>query len=95
MRRRSADTPRSLPKSVSTEPSLPEGIYAYDIRSGEGNDFGTIEPCVTVNHTGTILTRQPIEMGPEGYIEIDMDGDDGLIDAMTYDEWIAQPETTC
>ena len=21
-----------------------------------GNDFGTIEPCVTVNHTGTILT---------------------------------------
>ena len=32
--------------------SLPEGIYAYDIRSGEGNDFGTIEPCVTVNHTG-------------------------------------------
>lgn len=33
-------------------------------------------------------------MGPEGYIEIDMDGDDGLIDAMTYDEWIAQPETT-
>lgn len=75
--------------------SLPEGIYAYDIRNGEGNDFGTIEPCVTVNHTGTILTRQPIEMGPEGYIEIDMDGDDGLIDAMTYDEWIAQPETTC
>ena len=71
------------------------GGYAYDIRSGEGNDFGTIEPCVTVNHTGTILTRQPIEMGPEGYIEIDMDGDDGLIDAMTYDEWIAQPETTC
>lgn len=42
-----------------------------------------------------ILTRQFVEMGPEGYIEIDMDGDDGLIDAMTYDEWIAQPETTC
>ena len=30
-----------------------------------------------------ILTRQSIEMGPEGYIEIDMDGDDELIDAMT------------
>ena len=42
-----------------------------------------------------ILTRQSVEMGPEGYIEIDMDGDDGLIDAMTYDEWIGQPETTC
>ena len=38
-----------------------------------------------------ILTRQSIEMGPEGYIEIDMDGDDELIDAMTYDEWITQP----
>lgn len=94
MRRRSADT-RALTEERIDRASLPEGIYAYDIRSGEGNDFGTIEPCVTVNHTGTILTRQPIEMGPEGYIEIDMDGDDGLIDAMTYDEWIAQPETTC
>ena len=27
-----------------------------------------------------ILTRQSVEMGPEGYIEIDMDGDDRLID---------------
>ena len=26
-----------------------------------------------------ILTRQSIEMGPEGYIEIDMDGDDELL----------------
>lgn len=94
MRRRSADT-RALYRRAYRQSFASEGIYAYDIRSGEGNDFGTIEPCVTVNHTGTILTRQPIEMGPEGYIEIDMDGDDGLIDAMTYDEWIAQPETTC
>lgn len=65
------------------------------IRGGEDNVFGTIEPCVTANHTGTILIRQSVEMGPESSIEIDMDGDDELIDAMTYDEWITQPETTC
>ena len=74
--------------------SLPEGIYAYDIRSER----------VTISDDRTLCYGQPygndpdpttIEMGPEGYIEIDMDGDDGLIDAMTYDEWIAQPETTC
>ena len=39
--------------------------------------------------------RFPKVFMPEGYIEIDMDGDDELIDAMTYDEWITQPETTC
>ena len=41
-----------------------------------------------------ILTRQSVEMGPEGYIEIDMDGDDGLIDAMTYVMALAKVETT-
>ena len=82
-----------LPESVSTELRFPKVFMLMTY--GAENVFGTIEPCVTVNHTGMILTRQSVEMGPEGYIEIDMDGDDGLIDAMTYDEWIAQPETTC
>ena len=42
--------------------TLPEGYHAYDIRSGDRTDFTTIEPFVMVNHTGTILTEQPIKM---------------------------------
>ena len=41
--------------------SLPEGIYAYDVReSDDGNQLSTIEPSVCVNHGGTILTFQEI-----------------------------------
>ena len=76
-----------LSESVSTELRFPKVFMPMT--------YGAERITLSVNHTGTILTRQSIEIGPEGYIEIDMDGDDGLIDAMTYDEWITQPETTC
>lgn len=49
---------------------LPNGYHAYDIRSSDRSDFATIEPFVRVNHTGTILTEQPIEMTKGGYTPI-------------------------
>jgi len=43
--------------------TLPEGVFAYDIRGdGGNNDFATIELRVTVNRTGTIVTVKPINM---------------------------------
>lgn len=52
--------------------SLPEGIYAYDIReSDDGNQLSTIEPSVCVNHGGTILTFQEIPMPSKGYVDIE------------------------
>lgn len=50
--------------------SLPKGYYAYDIRSGDSRDFAAIEPVVLVNHTGTILTQQPIKMTKCDYTPI-------------------------
>lgn len=66
--------------------TLPEGVYAYDIRGGEDSDFSTIESLVTVDHTGTIITRQPIPLEPDGFIEID---EFGLMDELTYEQWNA------
>lgn len=52
--------------------SLPEGIYAYDVReSDDGNQLSTIEPSVCVNHGGTILTFQEIPMPSKGYVDIE------------------------
>lgn len=50
-----------------TQKELPDGLYKYDLREGESLYFATIEPNVVVNHAGTIITKEPIIFGEEGY----------------------------
>jgi hypothetical protein len=54
--------------------TLPEEWHAYDIRGGTDSDFSTLEESVTVDHTGTFLTKTEIQF-PEatGYFTIDGD----------------------
>ena len=72
---------------------VPDGYYAYDLR---GNDDGGDTACeiknvVTVNHFGTIITREPI--GPidgvttESGITIGEDDYGFLGDTMTLEEF--------
>lgn len=56
-----------------TQKELPDGLYKYDLREGESITFATVEPSVAVNHAGTIITKEPIIFGEEGYIELDDD----------------------
>jgi hypothetical protein len=53
-----------------------EGLYYYDIRHSD-EDWGypcTVEPYVLVNHFGTMVTTEPIEIEPDEngdvYLEI-------------------------
>lgn len=41
---------------------VPGHLFVYDIRSNDDNteDFCTIEKCVRVNHTGTIISKQSL-----------------------------------
>ena len=65
---------------------VPEGLHAYDIRESDtGGEFATIELRVIVNHAGTILSKEVIEMGPDGFVEID---EYGFEDSMTLQEWL-------
>lgn len=50
-----------------TEQELPEGLYRYDLRSGEGITFATVEPYARSDHSGTILVKAPLSFGSEGY----------------------------
>lgn len=50
--------------------NLPEGLYCYDLREGNSGYAATIEPTVAVNHFGSILTTQPLEMPKQGCIEL-------------------------
>lgn len=53
---------------------IPEGLYAYDLRhSDDGGRFCAIEPKVRVNHGGTVLMRDILDFGENGYIPLDED----------------------
>ena len=47
--------------------TIPEGWFAYDFRHGDSGNLCTLEPFVLVNHGGTFLTQQKVEMNNSGY----------------------------
>lgn len=50
---------------------IPEGLYAYDLRhSDDGDRFCSIEPKVAVNHGGTVLLKEVLDFGEQGYISL-------------------------
>jgi len=54
-----------------------DGLYYYDIRHSDDDwgDPATVEPCVVVNHFGTMVTTKPIVFTPnehgDQYLEIE------------------------
>ena len=51
--------------------TVPEGWYCYDFR-GTGNDPGElrfIEECVVVNHSGSILMPEKLELPASGQLD--------------------------
>ncbi len=55
-----------------TEP-LPDGLYQYDLRSGESVSFATVEPHVLVDHAGTLIMGERLNFKGNGHIELDED----------------------
>ena len=57
-------------RKVASE--IPKGFYSYDCRTADGQDkLATLEPFVTVNHGGTLITNEPIDFGENGYIDLE------------------------
>lgn len=53
--------------------SVPKGLYLYEVRHDD-DGFGDpvqIAKGIMVNHFGSILTRTPIKLPPDGYLDID------------------------
>ena len=45
-------------------------MYVYHLReSDDGSGFATVEKSVKVNHGGSIITTDPLDLGKDGYIE--------------------------
>ena len=68
---------------------IPEGLYAYDLRhSDDGGRFCAIEPKVGVNHGGTVLMRDILDFGENGYIPLDEDTEPNFLgETMTVSEF--------
>ena len=56
-----------------TQKQLPDGLYKYDLRQGEGVSFATIEPVVKFDHAGTVLLKSPLDFGGAEYFVFDED----------------------
>lgn len=52
--------------------TLPQGVYCYDIRHSDSNfnKPATLENRVAVNFYGTIITKEPIPLPAEDYLQI-------------------------
>lgn len=62
------DVPGLFSNGRISSADIPEGMYIYDLR-GSDDDPGnpmTVENHVTVNHAGSIITANPLDLGEEG-----------------------------
>ena len=70
---------------------IPEGLYRYELRDGGDGELCSVEEKVTVNHAGTLLMKEPLDLGERGYIELDDEcGLDFLGYEQTMQEFIAE-----
>lgn len=48
--------------------TVPEGLFCYDVRDSDTSDgsMAEVKPFVLVNHWGTILSKEPIQMDEFG-----------------------------
>ena len=57
--------------------TIPRGLHYYEVR---GDDDGGFDPVqigegILVNHYGSILTRKPIKLDKDGYLDINPEKD--------------------
>lgn len=71
--------------------TLPKGVYLYEVRYAESGwpDPVQIARNIMVHYLGSIITREPIKLPPNGYLDIDADKDWGYVDGkrITIDEF--------
>ncbi len=73
--------------------TIPEGLYAYDLRDECDGNINELKEFVLVNHWGTVLVKEPIAGAGQG-VQIKANDYNYIGDTMTVDEFISeQPET--
>ena len=85
--------PRALFSNGRIKPEqISKGLHAYDLRhSDDGDRFCSIEPKVGVNHGGTVLMREVLDFGKDGYVPLDEDTEPNFLgETMTASEFVEE-----
>lgn len=56
--------------SRMTDADIPKGLHCYHLRHDDDGSFGALEKSVAVNHGGSVIVREPIELGENGCISL-------------------------
>jgi hypothetical protein len=48
-------------------------MYCYHLRHNDDGEFCDLEKRVIANHAGSIVTKEPIDLGDKEYIELNKD----------------------
>ena len=77
-----------------TPADIPKGTYCYGLRQSDDSEhFCTIEKNVTVNHGGTVITKEPIDLGEKGFISLTNDTEPNFIgETSTFTEFMSNED---
>lgn len=72
-----------------TQTELPDGLYCYELRSGESMAFATVEPHVRSDFAGSLLFKAPLDFDGAEYIAFDAESHPNFLDYdMTPEEFM-------
>ena len=53
-----------------TDADIPKGLHCYHLRHGDDGNFCALEKSVAVNHGGSVIVNEPIDLGENGCISL-------------------------
>ncbi len=56
--------------SRMTDADIPKGLYCYHLRHDDDGNFCALEKSVAVNHGGSVIVNEPIDLGENGCISL-------------------------
>lgn len=77
-----------------TDEDIPKGTYCYDLRrSDDGERFCSIEKRVAVNRGGSVVTKEPLDLGEKGFISLTEDTEPNFMgEIVTFADFIKQTQ---
>ena len=59
--------------SRMTDADIPKGLHCYHLRHDDDGNFCALEKNVAVNHGGSVIVNEPIDLGENGCISLNSD----------------------
>lgn len=77
-----------------TDADIPKGLHCFQLRtSDDGSHFCSIEKRVAVNRGGSVVTKEPLDLGEKGFIPLTEDTEPNFMgEIVTFADFIEQTQ---